>query len=70
MTALGLDLEADPPAGWIPLDVIVIAKCLNENGEVALFHTTSPSLKTYEAVGLVRWTQLRLETDLAGGEET
>lgn len=67
--ALGLDLHESLPDGWTPLEAIVIAKCLDEDGGVNMFHTSTPALNSYEAVGMLRWTCLTLERAITGTEE-
>jgi hypothetical protein len=69
MTTLGLELDDNLPDGWTPLEAIVTAKCLDTNGNVQTFHSATPTLSTYEAVGLLRWTQLVLEDALLGDEQ-
>lgn len=44
----------DLPKKWQGLDVIVIAKALNEEGKVSFVIRYSEGLTTWEAIGLLR----------------
>lgn len=68
MTALGLDLADQLPDDWTPLEAVVIVKALDADGDVAMFHTATPALNSYEALGMLRWTTLTLERALTGDE--
>lgn len=67
--ALGLDLAEELPEGWVPLEVVITAVCLDDEGDQATFHTASPGIQTWQALGLLRWTQLVLETAVASRDD-
>lgn len=50
--ALGVELKSDLPEGYAVLEVMIVAKCLDENGEETLFQSASPGLRTWDAVGM------------------
>lgn len=66
--SFGLDFVDDLPEGAQPLEAVVIVKYMDEEG-VQMFHTATPGLNTWEAIGMTRWTQLKLEQGLLEGGE-
>lgn len=60
----GLNLVDGVPTGDTPVEVVVIAKCTDEDGCVSMWHSATHDLNTFEALGMVRWTELRLEQGL------
>ncbi len=47
-------LEAEPmPDGWTPLEAVVVMKCLDETGEVALLTRSTEALRSWDAVGML-----------------
>lgn len=41
-----LDFEGDMPTGWTVLDAVVVAKCLDEDGRVALLNRATDGLSS------------------------
>lgn len=66
MSKLGFDPEVEVPIpdGWTPLEEVVVVKCLDENGKVIMHHTATPDLNSFEAVGMLIWTERVLEEAL------
>ena len=50
---LGLKLDSDIPDNWTILEVVGVAKCLDEDGGVALVHIASEGLNAWEAAGML-----------------
>lgn len=63
----GIDVE-EVPEGSV-LEVLVIAKTLGDEGQVVMHHSASKTLSTWEALGMVRWTQITLEDGLFEDDE-
>ena len=64
---LGMPLDAaEDDAIWsgTPLEAVVIVKMLTENGEIAYVTSATSGLKDVEALGMVRYAQLRLEVGM------
>lgn len=53
MAQLHLEVIGEPPEGWTIIDSIVLAKCLDETGEVSLWMSTSDGLKAWESWGML-----------------
>ena len=53
MAILRVDLEHDIPEGWVPLEVVSVVKCLDDDGEPALCIRQSGGLSLWEAVGML-----------------
>lgn len=68
-TVFGLEVLEPLPEDWVPLEAIVTVKCLDDEGKTAMHHTATPKLNTWEAIGMVRWTQLILDEGLLGNGE-
>lgn len=62
MTCLGkeLFLSEKVPLG-MPIDVLVVARCLDTDGEVAYRILCNPELDTVQALGMTRFMQMMLE---------
>jgi hypothetical protein len=62
MTCLGkeLFLAEDVPLG-MPIDVLVIARTLDTDGEIAYRILCNPELDTVHAMGMTRFMQMMLE---------
>lgn len=69
MTCCGVDLDGDWPEGYVPLEAVVIMKCLDEDGDVTLMSTASPGLTSWEALGMVDRTHRVLLDALANTTE-
>ena len=52
-TVLGLELPLRLPAGATPLEAMVLAKCLDEEGELVLYECKTTGLTRWEALGMV-----------------
>jgi hypothetical protein len=66
-TVLGMALDAaDDDAIWsgTPLEAVVIVKMLNEDDAISYVTRATSSLKDVEALGMVRYAQLRLEVGM------
>lgn len=50
--ALGVPLKSSVPDGSAVLEVLVVAKYLDSDGQTALFQSCSDGLRTWEAVGM------------------
>lgn len=53
MSVLKLELVGDIPEGWVPVDVVSVIKCLDDDGDTALCVRTSGTLSTWESVGML-----------------
>lgn len=51
--AYGLDID-DLPDGWMPLELVVALRCLNEDGEETAVLRQTAGLNEYEVIGLLR----------------
>lgn len=58
-----MELKSAIPEGWAVLDVLVIAKTMDEEGNTALYQGCSDGLRTWEAAGMA----LALLDSLRGG---
>lgn len=65
----GLPPYDELPEGWTPLEAVVAVKCLDDEGNVQMFHTATEALNNWEALGMARDIQLQLEKGLAKGDE-
>lgn len=66
-TVLGMPLgEPGDDALWAgtPLEAVVIVKMLNADGEMAYVTSATPDLKDVEALGMLRYAQLRMEVGM------
>ena len=50
--ALGLEMTGSLPEGALVVDVLLIAKALDAEGDVMLVQMASPGLTTWEATGM------------------
>lgn len=62
-TALGVELKGALPEGALVVDVLLIAKILDGDGDLALVQMVTPGLRTWEAAGMA----LALTDQLRGG---
>jgi hypothetical protein len=69
VSVFGLDTYAELPEGWTPLEAVVVVKCLDEGGEVKMFHTATESINSWEALGMARDLELQLEDGLRGKDD-
>lgn len=53
--------------GWIPLEFVVLAKCLNPEGEIKYRELTSGTLNPVEALGMVETMGDTLRARLMSG---
>lgn len=53
MSVLNLELAGGLPEGWVPVDVVSVVKCLDEDGDTALCVRTSGTLSTWEIIGML-----------------
>jgi hypothetical protein len=60
MTCFGLELDYTAEELGTPLEIILIAKVMDQ-GEFGYRLVTTSDLHTIEAMGMVRWGQLLLE---------
>jgi hypothetical protein len=66
-TILGMPLDADgDDALWLgtPLEAVVIVKMLNGNGDIAYVASATAGLKDVEALGMLHYARLRMETGM------
>lgn len=49
---LKIDYSHDLPEGWIPVDVVSVVKCLDEEGNSQLCVRQSGGLSTWESIGM------------------
>lgn len=64
VSVLGMPLDAaEDDSTWsgTPLEAVVIVKMLNGDGEIAYVTSATPNLKDVEALGMLRYAQLRME---------
>lgn len=50
--ALGLEMTGSLPEGALVVDVLLVAKVLDADGDVMLVQMASPGLTTWEAAGM------------------
>ena len=65
----GMALDDVLPEGAIPLEAVVVVKYLDKKGSVDVWHTATPELNIWEAVGMVRAASLQLDRGLRGEVE-
>lgn len=70
MSVFGLTTYRELPEGWTPLEAIVAVKCLDEAGEVQMFHTATEALNRWEAHGMTRDIQLQLEEGMKKSDDS
>lgn len=51
MIVAGVEVT-DLPEGAMPVEVVVIVKCMMDDGQMALIHRWSPALSGWEALGM------------------
>jgi hypothetical protein len=51
-SSLTLEIDGQVPEGWTVLEAVVVTKCLNEEGSPQMWHTSTPGLSTWEALGM------------------
>lgn len=64
MSVLPLELTADIPEGWTPLEVVSVIKCLDNEGKPSLSVRTSGGLTEWDIGGMLLWSldQIRAES--------
>lgn len=74
MAKLNLDLTLDIPEGFTPLEAVVVIKCLDEDGELALSVRTTSGLTSWESVGMLiaasDQARSQINQDFKDAEET
>lgn len=61
--------ETDAPAGWMPLEAVIVIKFMDEAGVVRLREASTETLSTWEAVGMLIWAVDSLRAELQQGTE-
>lgn len=55
----------DLPAGWTPLEASAVVKCLDEDGNVALFLRATETLSSWESLGMLSAARRATEDEVA-----
>ncbi len=66
MDVFGVEV-CELPDGWTCLEVVVVAKALDDEGRVALAIRTSDTLNQWETVGMLRGAESTALGDLCAG---
>lgn len=64
-----LELDEDPPEDFVVLDVVVLLKCLNEDGRVAYWSTASKDLLSYEAYAMCDIAAAQLKESILSDDD-
>lgn len=57
------------PENWTFLEAVVIAKCLDEDGNVQMWHSATEALNSWEALGMTVACGDRLRRGLQSDED-
>ena len=68
MNVLGVEVP-ELPAGYVPLEVVVLVRALNEEGRPALAVRYSEGITSWEAVGMLRAAEATELRSLVDGFE-
>jgi hypothetical protein len=49
----GLETEHPLPDGWTAIEAVAVVKCINEDAKPALVLAATPSLSSWEALGML-----------------
>lgn len=60
----GLEMPGEGlPEGWIPLEAVVVLKCLNDEGRATLYLNRSDGLTDFEQLGMLSAARRTTEDD-------
>lgn len=68
MNVLGVEVP-ELPAGYVPLEIVVLVRALNEEGRPALAVRYSEGITSWEAVGMLRAAEATELRSLVDGFE-
>lgn len=60
----GIEMDGGIPEGWTPMEVIVIMKCMDNEGKVRIGYRTSKGWTTWESLGALRAFERSMNDDL------
>jgi hypothetical protein len=63
----GLNPKNPLPEGWVPLEAAAVIKCLDEEGNPALYLSHTENLSTWESLGMLTIARRTVEDELADG---
>lgn len=69
LQAIGIELDGELPEGWVPLEVVVTVKCLDQDGDVAMDHFASHGVNSFEAWAMTQWTADTLRDGLRSRDD-
>ena len=60
----GLETKQQLPERWTPLEAVAVIKCLDEDGDPALYLTSTHGLNSWERLGMLAAAQVTSSCDL------
>jgi len=68
-TVFGLPIETGLPEGWLPLEAVVLVKCIDADGDSCWINRKTENLNSMEQLGMLNAALLMAQQDIVGRTE-